>query len=238
VIRTINSATKKGNSNAVQLSLDLGNDGPVREEHSRHSHGAKAPVLPYRRAADDYLKCFWYSTHAMFPIIHKPTFNSNYEQLWRSERASRDPGLLTYPEDDIVFISTLNIAFAIGCHWSNLVAPADRTSLAEQFHNQSMRLVPDPLDLASLQVVQLLLMTGFCLHFTRHAIRCWNTVGLAITVAVGLGLNVEHADVEKETQLDREMRRRIWHCCVVMDRYTFSLCGYVRMLTSRPESNP
>jgi hypothetical protein len=84
----------------------------------------------------------------------------------------------------------------------------------------------DILDSAiGLELVQLLLLMGFYLQSTEKFSKCWNISGLAIRTAqdMGLHLNAEEAlrrgflDAEP-VQLDLEMRRRVWHGCVLLDR--------------------
>jgi len=74
------------------------------------------------------------------------------------------------------------------------------------------------LDIFSIELVQLLLLTTLHLHSTKYANRCWNTLGLAIRVAQGLGLPWDMPS-RRESQVAREMRRRVWYNCVILDRY-------------------
>ena len=92
-----------------------------------------------------------------------------------------------------------------------------RASVADGFYQQSRQLFHlDVLDAASIPLVQALVLNGVYLQSTRHASRCWNVIGLAIRAAQGIGLHEEQ--VAATSQLDREMRRRIWHTCVNLDR--------------------
>lgn len=79
------------------------------------------------------------------------------------------------------------------------------------------------LDAPSLSVVQLLLLTGIYLQSTRFSYRCLNTIGLALRVAQGLGLHVDKCTSPFESQKQREMRRRVWYICVMMDSYVSSV---------------
>jgi hypothetical protein len=150
--------------------------------------------------------------------------------LWAPD-SERDLGILSTDAEDAVFLSTLNIVFAIGCQFSDMIAPARRVSLAEQFYQQSRKLVAvDALDSTSLAVVQMLLLTGVYLQSTKYASRCWNIVGLAIRNAQGLGLHLEQTRLTSRNQIKRETRRRIWHSCVILDRYVSRRC----LCTSAP----
>lgn len=176
-----------------------------------------AVVYPVRRNADDYLACYWEFIHPVFPIIHRPSLERQYRALWL-------PGLpsVAFEEksDDSqsILASMLNLVFALGCQFSTLIPSSKRSSIADDFYQRSRRLfVFDVLDSSSLPAVQLLLLQGVYLQSSRYATRCWNVVGLAVRVAQSLGLHI-HSEREGETQLDREMNRRVWHTCVMLDR--------------------
>ncbi|KAF6786569.1 transcriptional regulatory protein [Colletotrichum sojae] len=183
-------------------------------------------MLPERWLADDLLASFWEFVHPVFPILHRPSFAASYEALWQ-------PGHSRGRHDfkDVVFHSTLSIVLALGAQRT-----VEQVSMADKFYRQSIRLVSvDALDHSSLQVVQLLLLRGVYLHYTSYADRCWNTVGVALRVAQGLGLHREGNGVA--SQLRREMRRRVWHCCLTLDRLTATTFGRP-VLMSRANSVP
>jgi len=171
-----------------------------------------------RRNADNFISCFFSFIHPLFPILHRPSFLHQYE-LWRArEDGSNKCGVLPNL-DEAIFIASLNLVFALGCQFSDLIAPADKPSLADDFYQRSRQLLLfEILDSTSLSLVQMLLLTGVYLQSTQHANRCWNTVGLAIRVAQSLGLNVHDSGRSPSSQLEREMRRRVWHTCVNLDR--------------------
>lgn len=180
-----------------------------------------AAVYPRRARAEDFLHCFWEFIHPVFPVIHKTSFVAKCDQIWLPEDSQQRHNGITEVED-VIFSSTLNLVFALGCQFSRLIPPSNKASVADDFYQRSRHLfIFDVLDSTSVSVVQMLLLTGIYLQSTRYASRCWNVVGLAIRVAQSLGLHLDHTDRRPETQLDREMRRRIWHTCVVLDRCVF-----------------
>lgn len=170
-------------------------------------------VLPLRRSADDFLHCFWEFVHPLFPLLHKTTFTEQYEKLWLPD----SPPMSN--EAEVLFMSNLNLIFALGCQFSNRVPPTEKVSAASEFYKKSRHvLLYDILGSTSMPVVQWLLLSGVYLQSTSRASHCWNSIGLAIRLAQGLGLHVEHSEGKSESQLNREMRRRIWHTCLVLDR--------------------
>ena len=174
-----------------------------------------AAVLPHRRKADDYLHCFWEFVHPLFPVLHGPTFTRRYEQLW----LPHDPETSLSSVEETLFMPTLNLAFALGCQFSDLVPSDQKAAVANSFYERSrVILLFDVLGTTSVSVVQWLLLSGIYLQSTSHASHCWNSVGLAIRLAQSLGLHLERSSRNPEPQLKREMKRRIWHTCVVLDR--------------------
>lgn len=183
-----------------------------------HEEDVGAALFPSRPMADDFVSCFWEFVHPLFPVLHKTSFMQRYHNLWTEQAANpqKDPATTA---DDAIFTSTLNIIFALGCQFSTLV-PAQRcTTLAQEFYQRARKLYNyEIMDSMSIPLVQKLLLTGVYLQSAQNPNRCWNVIGLAIRVAQGMGLHVERPWSSRQTQLDREMRRRIWHCCLVLDR--------------------
>ena len=143
-----------------------------------------------------------------------------YEQLWVANRGQKSE--LRYDDySKRMLHATLNTLLAIGCQYSNTFAPPQSFPMADIFYQRSKKLIPfDELDTSSLSIVQLLLLTGMYLQSTRYLDRCWNTIGLALRIAQGLGLHIDKRTSAIESQKQREMRRRVWYICVMMDRYT------------------
>ncbi|KAG5976812.1 hypothetical protein E4U55_007205 [Claviceps digitariae] len=176
-------------------------------------------VLPRRRDMDDFVSCYWNFVHPMFPILHKPTFYDQYNHAGGIgvETGNQHQSCFKNGREHVVFLSMLNLVCALGCQFSSLVRDVQRTSIAYDFYHRSKQSFQhDWLDTADLSVVQLLLLNGVYLQSTQHANRCWNSVGLAIRASQILGLHVEDQRLAM-SQLERQVRRRIWHTCVSLD---------------------
>ena len=138
-----------------------------------------------------------------------------YRSLWVS---GPDTPNQDTTEDHPVEKAILNIIFALGCQ------NGDREDAADDFYRKSREYYSmDELDVPSLQTVQLLLLTGIYLQSTKYASRCWNVVGSAIRNAQYLGLDVDRPGKVINSQLEQEMRRRVWYSCVIIDRFVFFL---------------
>ncbi|KAK4176854.1 fungal-specific transcription factor domain-containing protein [Triangularia setosa] len=186
-------------------------------------------ALPPRNVADYLVGRFFERVYWLYPFFHKPTFMYAYRQLWQSssEAVAKDSeaapapglGLGSSPGADagsIVFHSALNTIFAIGCQFSDLSAK-DRVSAIETFLERAKKFVGlDLIDMHNVGVVQSLLLMTLLLQSTPFPSRCWNSLGVAGRVAQGLGLHTE-AGRRGRSELEREVRRRTWHGCVILD---------------------
>ncbi|KAL5363427.1 fungal-specific transcription factor domain-containing protein [Aspergillus floccosus] len=181
-------------------------------------------VLPPRPLADHLVDCYWTGIHTLYPFIHKPTFQQSYLRLWAAEphsapteSDSKRIGLGDPASSPLIFYCALNAMFALGCQYSN-PAGAEREAKAEVFLQRSSNLLKqiDLLDQGELSLVQTLLLSAHYLQSTPYANRCWNTIGLACRMAQGIGLH--STDHDSQWSYDEvQMRRCIWHSCVMLD---------------------
>jgi hypothetical protein len=178
-------------------------------------YNVKDLILLPRQLADSLLQCYWELFHPLYPVLHRPTFHAVYSQLWQPIEVT---GLATLNKtQDAAFYSLLNITLALGCQRGEALAEAEREDLASELYGRSVRLVSaDALDTSSLQIVQLMLLRGFYLLRTPQADRCWNAAGIAFRVAQAVDLQ-STTTTAASNQLDREMRRRVWYNCVLLD---------------------
>ncbi|KAF2101236.1 hypothetical protein NA57DRAFT_17677, partial [Rhizodiscina lignyota] len=177
-------------------------------------------VLPPREIADDLLRCYWDYSHPVFPVLHRPTVMSEYEKFWAPgsfpDRHANETNNFTRTLSYI----TVNMVFAIGSQFTTVVKPAAVSGYGAEFYQRSRKLMNfEIMDSVQLATIQILLLTGVYLYYeqpTTYADRCWNIVGLTIRSSQALGLHSEYVGVPLG-QLDREMRRRVWHCAILLD---------------------
>lgn len=165
--------------------------------------------LPPRWTADHLVDTYFSHVCITFTILHEPTFRAEYERLWRP--ASRQPKPL--------LLCIAYAVFALGALFSDpdRLPAQESESLAETLFVQAKELCDlDNLDdKGSLMVVQALLLMGHYLHVKRVS-RCWHIFGLAIRTAQGLGLHLSDIN-NKFGVVEREVRKRCWCGCLVMD---------------------
>lgn len=232
-IQTPNESPGAPRVNSIKPHPGQGGKGELgsHPEITREKDDAAA-VFPQRGNADDYLHCYWEFIHPVFPIVHKSSFIKQYERLWLPADA-RSSSENRFDVDSTIYCSMLNLVFALGCQFSNLLPSSKRASMADEFYQRSRKVfLFEILDSSSLPLVQYLLLQGAYLQSSRYATRCWNVVGLAIRVAQSLGLHLPLGR-KGETQLVREMKRRVWHTCVVLDRCVISCsCSYMNITSA------
>lgn len=62
-----------------------------------------------------------------------------------------------------------------------------------------------------------MLLMSLYLQGTSRSVKTWNIHGLAVKAAFHLGLHAGDS-LGKHTELEREVRKRTWYGCVVLDR--------------------
>lgn len=188
--------------------------------------------------ADSFIDSFFSIVHPLYPILHQPTFTLHYRALWRTDtsRTSKPESELA---DSTLFWSTTNLVFALGCQFSNLVDPSHHSSLAAEFYRRSQLIYStDDVDASSIDEVQALLLATVYLQSTHRASRCWNVLGLAIRAAQALGLHLEQAYQACTSQREREVSRRIWYNCVILDKLQSMTFGRPAMLALSQVKQP
>lgn len=190
----------------------------------------KAGVLPRRRVADDIVAQYWSFVHPLFPVLYEPIFMAAYEKAWTSQP---DGGVVAdercHEFEEALFLSTLNVMFAIGTRFSGSVPDMEKSDMAQEFYNRSRQIFTyDVLDCTSLPVLQMVLLQGIYLQSTTEVTRCWNVIGVATRMAQSLGLHLDQTYQRLKSTYAREMGKRLWHSCLVLDRYALldaTLCS-------------
>lgn len=187
-------------------------------------------VLPPRALADHFLQRYWQRVYYIYPFFDKVAFEEAYQSLWKSEKEkSKDPkpvrglglGGAEADASSIVFHCALNAVFALGCCFSDLSSQEKSGAIEIFFHRSKGFVGLDLLDQNNLGVVQALLVVSVVLQGTPFPNRCWNAVGVACRLGQGLGLHTEGGRHSRDAR-EKEIRRRTWHGCVVMDMYKSS----------------
>lgn len=122
---------------------------------------------------------------------------------------------------------TLNVVFALASQYSEALLAKERETASAKFFDRAQDLLN--LDLwgtGSVQLVQCLLLMAQYLQSINSLHQCWMVGGLATRVAEGLGLHLPETSSNASCILLREHLRRLWHGCILLDRYVL-LATYI-----------
>ncbi|KAL2784367.1 fungal-specific transcription factor domain-containing protein [Aspergillus keveii] len=187
--------------------------------------------LPPRALADHLVNCYFSRIHSLYPFIHKETFLSCYNLIWTWNDSQGGLGLGDLGVSTTTFYYGLNIVFAMGCQFSDLVQAERETTSEAFFHRCKRALDVEYLERGDLALVQILLLMAHYLQGSQTPNRCWHAIGIACRLAQGVGFHSVRGD-EHRSFAQKQMRRRIWHGCRMLDLAISSMLGRPPMTTS------
>jgi hypothetical protein len=186
-------------------------------------------VLPPRKLADSLSRAYWANVYPLYPFLDRRNFTKMYNDIWNgtddavstpmSPTTSSCPG---NPTSLCIF----NLVLALACQYPDTIEPGKSQSTARVFFLRAKDLLRfDPVDSAdrSIYLVQALLLMGQYLQSIGSTHKAWRVVGIAIRVCHELGLHRAVTTSEEVVPKinEREMMRRVYHGCVMMERYVF-----------------
>lgn len=187
--------------------------------------------LPLRRRADALVTLYFARNHSVFPILHEETFRRQYARIWESApkngvSSSLCSGLCKQKSQGQLFPATLYTIFA-GVSVFESAQLEQNATRADTFFREAQKVdLLETLDNeVGIELVQLLLLMGRYLQSTERFSKCKNISGLAIRLAQNLGLQYSAIEARargllssSSTQLECEMRARVWQGCVMLER--------------------
>ncbi|KAH8803555.1 Zn(II)2Cys6 transcription factor [Xylogone sp. PMI_703] len=150
---------------------------------------------------DAFVDSYFLYYHKTYPFLHEETFRAQY-----ADKSSRPRGN-TWP-------ILLNTVLALGA-WS---IGDENSTMDDVFYYKVKRLSQDTsvFEVGNLALVQALLLLSNYTQKRNKPNTGWNYLGLAIRMAMSLGLHKEFPDW-KIGHLQREMRRRVWWGLYIFD---------------------
>ncbi|KAL4898595.1 putative Zn(II)2Cys6 transcription factor [Aspergillus ambiguus] len=166
-------------------------------------------ALPSHAEADSLLRLYFSTVNLMIPCIHEETFRDTYMKMQRV-------GLGGLRRS---WLGVLNVIFAIATNVTVATSPTQEgTTRSYMYFERALELVrSDILGRPSLEIVQLFILMETYLEGTTSSSLTWTFHSLAVKGAYQLGLH--SAGSKSLSHLDREVRRRLWHWCVINDRF-------------------
>jgi hypothetical protein len=168
-------------------------------------------VLPTRRQADQLLDLYWKYVDPLYPFLDRPKWEESYRGIFNGSAIELD---------EQTFLATLNVIFALSSQLLESQTPEQRDDSSNVYSQRAQHLLPlNTWDPGSVELVQYLLLTSQYLQSTESPHQTWMTVSSAIRIAQGLGLHLCETSADQPQHREREMLRRVWYGCVLMDRY-------------------
>lgn len=217
-----NASANGSRRNVALLGLPW-KTGALDQEHDSIEY-----LVPARKEADALVESYFKYVFCLRPYLNRATFQKRYMKLWSPDEIGFDqeqavsvnpPKLCRTELEDIQFYVTLNLVFALGCRTNPSLSPYERISRSERFFQRTQKSrIFEILNEGSLELVQSMLLMGQYLQSTERSSQCWNVIGFAIRVAQGIGLHLDLPATTRRSQLEVEMRRRVWWGCIALDR--------------------
>lgn len=180
-------------------------DAQIREENfPLHDN---CFVLPQRSLAYRLVDLFFDHVYPLLPLVHEPSFRKELDALYDDGKSAT-----------VAFRSLANVIFAYGCDYLEL--DLTRThQLSQDFHERATDLILLVCyELATLEVVQALLLVTLHLNSTMEFHRMWINTGLLVRTAQALNLHLDPSDWNM-CMIEKELRKRLWWSIYSLDRY-------------------
>ena len=147
------------------------------------------------------IDAYFANYHTSYPFLHEATFRAQYAEL------------VQRPEDRTWNI-LLYTVLALGA-WT---AAGDNSDLDDTFYQKASSYLQDQsiFESANLSIVQALILLSNYTQKRNKPNTGWNYLGLAVRMAVSLGLHRELPEWNISL-LQREMRRRVWWGLFIFD---------------------
>ncbi|KAL4781662.1 fungal-specific transcription factor domain-containing protein [Aspergillus varians] len=199
-------------------------NSPVATEKGSQSGLPTSSIfyLPPGHETSALIEKYWSDTGMLYPFLHEETFRETYLQLKQNSTATRR-----------TWLGVLNMVLAMATHTTMLPSSRgeDRQLRSDAFYRRANKLCMEyVLSGASLEIVQYLLLVSQYMQETRSSMQAWATHGLAVKAALQLGLHSPESS-KRFSPVDREIRKRTWFGCIVLDRS-------LSMTFGRPASIP
>ncbi|ODQ50622.1 hypothetical protein SAICODRAFT_40025, partial [Saitoella complicata NRRL Y-17804] len=170
-------------------------------------------ILPSRHLADIFLDRYWGCAHIVFPFLDRRQFMERYETFWDEPTA--------LPGEVDTFRALVNIVLAIGAYhvWRSgpmgegvpRVGGVDEgPKVHEELYARAQLCAGDLEEVRGLMHIQYVLLCALYLTGMDRPNRAWNTIGLAVRLAYGIGLNLKNEAMKGVTEVQKETRNRTW----------------------------
>ncbi|OKO97878.1 hypothetical protein PENSUB_9804 [Penicillium subrubescens] len=206
VDRRVTSPDKRPSAPNIALHSSL----LAGQRNERIPSSAPNYVLPPRRMADKLMEVYWDYVFPLYPFIDSVHMKMEYTKIWQGEPLHYDENMV---------MCTFNVIFALASKLADFIAPEERETSADAYFSRAKELLQFNLwDTGSAGLIQCLLLMAQYLQSTDYSHQCWICTGLSIRNAQSLGIHLPQTIANIRTPSERQLARKIWHGCVLMDR--------------------
>lgn len=175
-------------------------------------------VLPTRKVADNLLSIYWDYVDSAYPWVDRSSLENAYETLWVKN------GEISMNERALHCI--LNMIFAISCVVFQAQTPPSRYQSSVTFFERAQGLMSyELMEIYNFEIIQILLLTAVYLQHDKMPQKSFRSIGTAIHIAQDLGLHLPATIESIKDSRERDLARRVWNGCIIMDRYNME-SGY------------
>jgi ribosomal protein L37AE/L43A len=179
---------------------------PYRQIGSQAHFTPPHPDLPPKPMADHLLSSYYTSVHMIIPILHWPTFEQEYDAVYKAGSLHGVPP---------VWSSLLFAILAVGVLFST-EPRIDRPHQGKEFIETSRRLIDLWNDEFVIDHARAAILTSIFLTEMNLKSAAWTWLASAVRISQDIGL---HAETGPWPMIEGEMRRRVWWGIYVWDRH-------------------
>ncbi|KAI9734180.1 MAG: hypothetical protein M1818_006613 [Claussenomyces sp. TS43310] len=178
---------------------------PYRQIGSHGSYSTQRPELPPRQLADQLLHSFHASVHSIIPILHWPTFEREYSDVYDAGSLHRAPP---------VWSSLLFAVLGVGVLFST-DPNIPRPQIGKELVETSITCLDLWNDDFVIDHARAALLTSMFLLEMNNKSAAWTWLASAVRISQDIGL---HSETGPWPIIEGEMRRRVWWGIYAWDR--------------------
>lgn len=176
-----------------------------RQIGSQSHFNPPRPPLPLKHVADHILHSYYATVHSVIPILHWPTFEREYEDVYKVGSLDQIPPVWT---------SLLFAVLAVGILHSNEPS-ATRPQKGKEYIETSLMLVDLWNDEFVVDHARAAILTSIFLFEMNLKSAAWTWLASSVRISQDMGL---HLETGPWPTIEGEMRRRVWWGIYAWDR--------------------
>lgn len=181
--------------------------------------------LPPKDTADRLFQIYWRIVHPLYPFLDRNDTQQLYMEVFKEKIST---------ERHASFLCQLNVIFALTCQLDEDISPSRRAASAAVYIDRAKKTIDHNIwQGASITSIQTFLIFAQYLQSTNNAYQCWIVVGHAIRMAQSLGLHLRDTTEKIGSPRRRQIHRKVWHGCILMDRVVSMTYGRPAMIEEK-----